>query len=487
MALLSWTCLERALSHAPSTFVNWSRVASELPVLLSENFSPSAGLALNAQHWPATGTATIAMALIAAVAALVTLILLWRLTFTPLDRVKAVADVGWGFLHPPRGSWWSPMGWGGGQRRLGGKELAAQIRRLQKMRKKGTLPPVYPNGWFAVAETRELIKGQVTSVQVLGQTLAVFRGDSGEALAVDAYCPHLGANMAAGGMVKGDCIECPFHGWQFSGQDGSCTTIPYTKRALPDVAKVRRWLTHETNGFVFVWHDAEGRDPHWTVPEVQEVAEGRWRYRGRTQHEVLAHVQEIPENGADIAHLGHLHAPSVFKGADLGSVFAKNKVMDVGTHEWQGSWQSLEGASSHIAQVSIKHAFAINAGAIKLFKMAVEARQIGPGLVHLHLDTSLGRGVLVQTVTPLGPLLQRVTHHLYSAPTFVAPFAKFVLHSEACHLERDIMIWNSKQYLERPLLVAEDRLIKKFRHWYQQFYSDSSPTIQSLEKEDLEW
>lgn len=38
------------------------------------------------------------------------------------------------------------------------------------------------------------------------------------------------------------------------------------------------------------------------------------------------HRQEIPENGADIAHLGHLHVPSVLKGAELGSVFAKSMV-----------------------------------------------------------------------------------------------------------------------------------------------------------------
>lgn len=47
---------------------------------------------------------------------------------------------------------------------------------------------------------------------------------------VDAYCPHLGANLAAGGRVLGDCIECPFHGWQFQGSDGKCVRIPYAEK-----------------------------------------------------------------------------------------------------------------------------------------------------------------------------------------------------------------------------------------------------------------
>ncbi|KAG5330049.1 DAF36 desaturase, partial [Acromyrmex heyeri] len=42
------------------------------------------------------------------------------------------------------------------------------------------------------------------------------------------HCPHLGANMAEGGRVKGDCLECPFHNWKFRGEDGYCENIPYT-------------------------------------------------------------------------------------------------------------------------------------------------------------------------------------------------------------------------------------------------------------------
>ena len=71
---------------------------------------------------------------------------------------------------------------------------------------------------------------QVTSVQALGQNLAVFRGSNGRVMTVDAYCPHLGANLAAGGVVKGNCIECPFHGWKFDGISGKCVDIPYEKK-----------------------------------------------------------------------------------------------------------------------------------------------------------------------------------------------------------------------------------------------------------------
>lgn len=64
----------------------------------------------------------------------------------------------------------------------------------------------------------------------LGEQVAVFRAQTGKAHVVDAYCPHLGANLAVGGRVLGDCIECPFHGWKFQGSDGKCVQIPYAEK-----------------------------------------------------------------------------------------------------------------------------------------------------------------------------------------------------------------------------------------------------------------
>ena len=76
----------------------------------------------------------------------------------------------------------------------------------------------------------------VNSVCTTGLNLAVFRDERGEVHALDAYCPHMGANLAAGGRVKGDCLECPFHAWRFRGSDGKCTHIPYAEKS--------KWSNH---------------------------------------------------------------------------------------------------------------------------------------------------------------------------------------------------------------------------------------------------
>ena len=53
---------------------------------------------------------------------------------------------------------------------------------------------------FVLLESRDLARGEVKQVEALGQNLAVFRGtDTGVVFVTEAYCPHLGANIAVGG------------------------------------------------------------------------------------------------------------------------------------------------------------------------------------------------------------------------------------------------------------------------------------------------
>ena len=52
--------------------------------------------------------------------------------------------------------------------------------------------------------------------------------------------------------------------------------------------------------------------------------------------------------------------------------------------------------------------------------------------------------------------------------------------------ERDMMVWNSKKYIENPCLMKEDRNIRAFRNWFNQFYSENSRSFADA-KESLEW
>lgn len=111
--------------------------------------------------------------------------------------------------------------------------------------------------------------------------------------------------------------------------------------------------------------------------------------------------------------------------------------------------------------------------------------QAGPGFVVLDLKLFLGRIVIVQTLTPLEPLVQSLSHDFY-APWYLGWLAKFVMLGETINVARDVMIWNSKQFIRNPLLAKEEKPLKMYRNWFSQFYSENSKSF-SYAQETLEW
>ena len=63
--------------------------------------------------------------------------------------------------------------------------------------------------------------------------------------------------------------------------------------------------------------------------------------------------------------------------------------------------------------------------------------QIGPGIVYLTFETPFGRGAFLQALTPVGPLMQRMIHHIYMERWIPTIIAKFYLLGEALMVSRE--------------------------------------------------
>lgn len=75
----------------------------------------------------------------------------------------------------------------------------------------------------------------------------MWRGSSGKAYVADAYCPHLGAHLGVCGTVQGENVECPYHGWEFSGKNGMCVKIPYDDNSKKISIYSKKMETYMTN------------------------------------------------------------------------------------------------------------------------------------------------------------------------------------------------------------------------------------------------
>lgn len=121
-----------------------------------------------------------------------------------------------------------------------------------------------------------------------------------------------------------------------------------------------------------------------------------------------------------------------------------------------------------------------------MLEVKVTAHQIGPGIVLFKIETFFGVIIFLQTVTPLGPLTQKLSHFFYGPP-LLAWFIKFIIWAETVSVARDAMIWNNKKNVPNPLLVKEEKQIKMFRVWFDQFYSEHSKSLESTYSNNIEW
>jgi cholesterol 7-dehydrogenase len=111
--------------------------------------------------------------------------------------------------------------------------------------------------------------------------------------------------------------------------------------------------------------------------------------------------------------------------------------------------------------------------------------QIGPGYVVLKLKLFFGDVLILQTVTPIEPLKQKLSHYFY-APRMLGLFMKFSIYGETVQVARDAMIWDYKTFVRNPVLPKEEKQIKLYRNWFSQFYSQNSKSYQES-LNDLTW
>jgi len=179
----------------------------------------------------------------------------------------------------------------------------------------GLGPYTYPRGWFVVAEASELDKGPI-ALSYFGKEFALYRGESGRVVLLDAYCKHMGAHLTrgksahivtSGQNIEGDSIRCPYHAWKY-GPDGQLEEIPYQTDLCPKSASLRAYPARELMGCILMWHDPEGGEPDFEPPylpawDKPEAIHWQLDHLG----EVPIHQIEILDNMTDVHHLGPTH------------------------------------------------------------------------------------------------------------------------------------------------------------------------------------
>ncbi len=173
-----------------------------------------------------------------------------------------------------------------------------------------------PNQWYAVLESHEVKRGKPVGVTRMGEKMVFWRDQAGKVVAQSDQCPHRGAALSAG-VVRGDCVACPFHGFRFDSS-GRCTLIPANGKnaPIPKAVQVKTYPTHEANDFIFIYW-GEPKSDIGLPPWFADLDDPAFSYA--TIVETWdTHYSRLIENNLDIPHVPFVHATSIGRG--LGTV-----------------------------------------------------------------------------------------------------------------------------------------------------------------------
>ncbi|HYX34880.1 MAG TPA: aromatic ring-hydroxylating dioxygenase subunit alpha [Oligoflexus sp.] len=161
------------------------------------------------------------------------------------------------------------------------------------------------NFWYIAGQTRDITRVP-KKVILLGKELIAYRDSRGQPLVFDNRCPHRGAELTQG-QIEGDCVRCPYHGWQFNSH-GDCVEIPSNtpRDGIPPLARLRKYSVQERYGWLWVYLADLADDQRPPLPEYPLFDADGWRAVHGTFY-WNNHYSQVMDNAVDMAHTAFVH------------------------------------------------------------------------------------------------------------------------------------------------------------------------------------
>jgi phenylpropionate dioxygenase-like ring-hydroxylating dioxygenase large terminal subunit len=313
--------------------------------------------------------------------------------------------------------------------------------------------------WYFAALARDLKPGRLARHEILGDPVLLGRAPNGELFGLRDICPHRAAPLSAGRFAREPdgrtSVECPYHGWRFAA-DGRCAAIPslVSDQAF-DASRigVRRYPLAESQGLVFIWMGAEGREaaaPLPAPPTFPGMVGGAPKLVERRVF--AAHIDHAVVGLMDPAHGPFVHRQWWWRAA--GSAHEKAKGF----------------APSEAGFVMLRHAPSRNSRAYALLggAPATEITFRLPGLRWEHVRVGARQVLSLTCLTPVSETATQITQILWSDHPIFSLIGPFIRLAARRFLKQDgDMVNLQNQGLKYdPGLIWVDDADRQAR-WYQ--------------------
>lgn len=200
----------------------------------------------------------------------------------------------------------------------------------------------YPQTWYAIAIAQDLKAGEILSGQLGGLEYVVYRSETGQLHAMDAFCPHMGAHLK-NGRVQDRGVLCGLHGCVVEPNQQAQLAEPVTQ-SVRDCCRLknRAWFCIERFGLIWL-HPPVANGIMPTLP-LTTLAEHDyiWTHASRC---IAADWRAMICNGFDISHMKTVHQREVL-GEPTFTILPENALR----MDYQTRVLSNGGWSSHFMQ-----------------------------------------------------------------------------------------------------------------------------------------
>jgi phenylpropionate dioxygenase-like ring-hydroxylating dioxygenase large terminal subunit len=208
----------------------------------------------------------------------------------------------------------------------------------------GNDPTVFDpaEAWYPIYFVDDLDKSKLARFTLLDQNLVIWWDKSADTWQVfEDKCPHRLASLSEGRVNEAGLLECPYHGWTFSG-NGDCEVIPQQQPegTAHNSARacVRSYPTAIAQGLLFVYPGIKENAAFTPVPIIEPMEEDPDAWVCLNIFRDLPYdALTLLENVVDASHIPYTHHKTVGNRANVAPV--ELEVTESGKQGFKGIWQ----------------------------------------------------------------------------------------------------------------------------------------------------
>jgi phenylpropionate dioxygenase-like ring-hydroxylating dioxygenase large terminal subunit len=202
--------------------------------------------------------------------------------------------------------------------------------------------------WQVVGHASDIpAAGDWRTIDYLGESVIVIRGDDGQPRAFSNVCRHRGSRVVSGGAGCAKRLTCPYHAWTY-GLDGRLIGVPH-RSDYPGLDTARLGLVpvelEAWHGFLFVRLEAGGPSvAGMMAPHEAEIAPYRFEQLNALGRVTLrprdVNWKNVADNYSDGLHIAVAHP-------GLTRLFGRGYAVSAGEHVDRMAGDLIERSSTN--------------------------------------------------------------------------------------------------------------------------------------------